>query len=196
MKRLSILSIVLLCPILIMACITVNIYFPAGAIQQAADEIVDEVRQEQQEQKESSLNQLPLRWLARLAPLIGPRIAYAEIDIEISTPSIRVLRASLTERFKSLEKFYRIGALGENNRGFVEIRNESSLSVKEKADLRRLLDAENRNRTELYQEILQANNLEPRFLDEVGRLFANSWRQVRVVPGTWIQQDDSTWIQK
>jgi len=196
MKRFSIVSIILLCPMLIMACITVNIYFPAGAIQQAAEEIVDEVRPEQQEEKGSSLDQVHRRWLACLMPLLGPSTAHAEVDIEISTPSIRALRASLVDRFKSLEGFYRRGALGENNRGYVEIRDQSGLSLKEKAELRRLMDAENRNRKELYREILEANNLEASFIDEVERLFANSWRELKVVPGTWIQKDDGTWIRR
>lgn len=196
MKRFSIVFIILFCVSLIMACITVNIYFPAGAIQEAADQIVDEVRPGQQEKKGSSLDRIRLQWLARLAPILAPGIAFAQIDIDISTPSIRALRSSLAERFKSLEGFYRGGALGENNRGYVEIRDESGLNLKEKANLRRLVDAENRDRKALYKEILEANKLDVQFLDEVERLFANSWRGKKVVPGTWIQKDDGAWVRK
>jgi uncharacterized protein YdbL (DUF1318 family) len=196
MKRVSFLSAVLLCLILIMACITVNIYFPAGAIQEAADQIVDEVRPEQQEKKGSSLDRMHPRWLAWSASVLGPLLAFAQVDIEISTPSIRALRGSLADRFKSLEGFYRRGALGENNQGYVEIRDQSGLNLKEKANLRRLVDAENRDRRALYMEILEANNLDRQFLDEVERLFANSWRGKKVVPGTWIQRDDGTWVRK
>jgi uncharacterized protein YdbL (DUF1318 family) len=196
MKRFSIVFIILFCVSLIMACITVNIYFPAGAIQEAADQIVDEVRPGQQEKKGSSLDRIRLQWIARLAPILAPGIAFAQIDIDISTPSIRALRSSLAERFKSLEGFYRGRALGENNRGYVEIRDESGLNLKEKANLRRLVDAENRDRKALYKEILEANKLDVQFLDEVERLFANSWRGKKVVPGTWIQKDDGAWVRK
>ena len=55
MKRFSILLTILFCLILIMACVTVNIYFPAAEIQKAADEIVDDVRREQQGEGGSSL---------------------------------------------------------------------------------------------------------------------------------------------
>ena len=196
MKRVSFLSAALLCLTLIMACITVNIYFPAGAIQEAADQIVDEVRPEQQEKKGSSLDRMHPRWLAWSVSVLGPSLAFAQVDIEISTPSMRALRGSLADRFKSLEGFYRRGALGENNRGYVEIRDQSGLNLKEKANLRRLVDAENHDRRALYMEILEANNLDRQFLDEVERLFANSWRGKKVVLGTWIQGDDGTWVRK
>jgi uncharacterized protein YdbL (DUF1318 family) len=193
MKRFSIIFII---PLLIMACITVNIYFPAAAVQEAADEIVDEVRPEKQGKKGDSLERKHLRWLAWGTSVLGPGVVFAQVDIEISTPSIRALRASLAKRFKSLGRFYRLGALGENNRGYLEIRDLSGLSVKEKAGLRRLVNAENHDRKALYKEILKANNLDMQFLDEVEKLFANSWRSKNLVPGTWIQGDDGAWVRK
>jgi uncharacterized protein YdbL (DUF1318 family) len=66
---------------------------------------------------------------------------------------------------------------------------------KEKADLRRLAKAENSDRKNLYTEIIKANNLEPRFLPEVEKIFANSWRQ-KALSGSWIQNDDGTWVKK
>lgn len=195
MKRFSIFFAILFCLILIMACVTVNIYFPAGEIQKAADEIVDDVRQGQQGEKGSSLHQIRLQWLARLAPSLGPDFAFAQVDIDISTPAIRTLKASLAGRFKSLKGFYNRGALGENNRGYVEIRDQSGLNLKEKADLRKLVTAEKRDRKALYMEILKANNLETRFLPDVERIFANSWRK-KAVQGSWIQKDDGTWVKK
>lgn len=195
MKRFSIAFAILSCLILIMACVTVNIYFPAGEIQQAAEEIVDEVRPEQPGEQGSFLDPVHLRWFTWLVPSLGPDVAFAQVDINISTPSIRALRASLAGRFNSLKKFYKRGALGENNRGYVEIRDQSGLNLKEKADLRKLAKAESRDRKALYTEILQANNLEARFLPEVEKIFANSWRK-KAVPGSGIQKDDGTWVRK
>ncbi len=195
MKRFPIYFAILLCLILIMACVTVNIYFPAGEIQQAAEEIVDEVRPEQNPDKGGSLERIDLPWFVRFVGFLGPGVALAQVDIDISTPAIRALRDSLAGRFESLKGFYSRGALGENNRGYVEARDQSSLNLKEKADLRRLVDAENGDRKALYTEILAANNLEPGFLDEVEKIFANSWRK-KAVPGSPIQKDDGTWATK
>jgi uncharacterized protein YdbL (DUF1318 family) len=195
MKRFSIFFTILFCLTLVMACVTVNIYFPAAEIQKAADEIVDEVRQGQKGESGSYLRRAPLQWLARLAPFLGLRRAFAQVDIDISSPAIRTLKGSLAGRFTSIQEFYSRGALGEDNQGYVQIRDESALNLKEKANLRRLVDAENSDRKALYQEILRANNLETRFLPEVERLFANSWRN-KAVPGSRIQKDDGTWARK
>ena len=195
MKRFSIFFVVLFCLTLIMACVTVNIYFPEAEIQRAADQIVDDVRQGQQGESGSYLHRIRLWWLARLAPFLGPNLAFAQVDIDISSPAIRRLKDSLAGRFESIKGFYTRGALGENSRGYVEVRDESGLNLKEKADLRKLVNGENRDRKALYQEILRANDLETRFLPEVERLFANSWRN-KAIRGSWIQKDDDTWVRK
>ena len=69
-----------------------------------------------------------------------------------------------------------------------------ALSLKEKADLSRLVDEENRDRAALYTEIIKANNLDMGTLAEVQKLFANSWRGKS--PGGWIQQDNGQWVKK
>ena len=195
MKKVSVLSAILFCLILVIACVTVNIYFPAGEVQKAADEIVDEVRPGQKGGGSTSRFQTPPRWSTRLSPFLAPGLAFAQVDIDISTPAIRALRASLASRFGSLKGFYSRGALGESNRGYVELRDQSGLDLKGKADLRRLVTAENRDREDLYTEIIKANKLEPRFLPEIEKIFANSWRN-KALPGSWIQKDDGTWARK
>ncbi len=195
MKRLSVVFLILFCVTLVIACVTVNIYFPAGEIQRAAEEIVDEARPEQSGKEGGGLEPIPSRWLANLRRFFGPRSAFAQVDINISTPAIRQLRTSLTNRFESLRGYYSRGALGENNRGYVEIRDESGLGLKEKGDLRRLAGAENADRKALYLEILRANNLDTQFLAEVQKIFANSWRN-KAVPGSWTQNDNGQWVKK
>jgi uncharacterized protein YdbL (DUF1318 family) len=195
MKRFSIFLVILVCLTLIIACVTVNIYFPAGEIQEAAEEIVDEARPAQQEKEGSSLNSPPRLWFARVMQFIGPSVAFAQVDINISTPAIRALRSSLSARFGSLKGFYSRGALGENNRGYVQIQDQSGLNLKEKANLRRFAEAENTDRGQLYREILKANNLDTQFIPEVEKIFANSWRN-KAVSGSWIQKDDGSWVRK
>jgi len=183
----------------LISCVTVNIYFPAAAIQKAADQIVDEVRktpeqkpEQKQEQKKDKTSFL--EWL-RFASF-GPSEAHAAaVDVNVSTPAIRGLKASMANRFPQIQPLYTKGAVGETNNGLVAIRDISALSLKEKADLNRLVDQENADRQALYTEIIKANNLDMGTMGELQRLFANSWRD-RSSPGWSIQLDNGQWSKK
>jgi uncharacterized protein YdbL (DUF1318 family) len=185
--------------IFVAACVTVNIYFPAAEVQKAADQIVEEVSKEPASSEpekgpspSQSLREDVLVWVARL--LVPP--AEAAVDIEVSTPAIRALKKSMKKRFAMLKPYYVRGVVGENNRGYLEIRDSASLSLKEKARLKSLVKDENRDRRALYEEIIRANKMDAKVLPQVEGLFANSWREKRARPGWWIQSDDGTWVQK
>ena len=190
--------IVVLAMVVLVSCITVNIYFPASAIQKAADEMVEDIRgmEPTQEQKKPEPKQDPTSWIERLHLTgFGISEAYAAVDIDVSTPAIRGFKESMKNRFPALEPFYNKGALGENNKGLVEIRNADALSLKERADLNRLSQQENGDRTGLYKEILTANKLGADMMEQTQMLFANSWRS-KSKPGWWIQQDSGEWTKK
>lgn len=190
--------LVWLLTVFLISCVTVNIYFPAAAIQKAADQIVDDVRK----MPEQKPGQKPERGPGKTGLLkqlrfvsLGATEAHAAMDVNVSTPAIRGLKASMADRFPRLQPLYNKGAIGETNNGFVAIRDTSALSLKEKADLNRLVDQENADRRALYGEIIRGNNLDMRNLGEVQRLFANSWRD-RSGPGWWIQLDSGQWGKK
>jgi uncharacterized protein YdbL (DUF1318 family) len=185
--------------ILLVSCVTVNIYFPAAAIQKAADQIVDDVRKAPEQKPEPKPEQAPdkqslLRWLRIVS--VGPATAHAAaVDVNVSTPAIRGLKAAMANRFSQLQPLYAKGGVGETNDGLITVRDTSALSLKEKADVNRLVDEENKDRRALYAEIVKANNLAPAQLPEVQRLFANSWRG-KSAAGWWIQQDNGQWAKK
>jgi uncharacterized protein YdbL (DUF1318 family) len=181
----------------IAACVTVNIYFPAAAVQKAADEIVGDVRNiekkdEQKPEEKQKINKL-FKELKRLS--WGPSVAYAQIDIEVSTPAIRALKDSMKERFPQLKPFYDRGNIGESNMGLLENRDLTGLNLKEKADLSRLVDQENKDRKALYTEIMKANKFGPEALPQIQKIFANSWRE-KSQSGWWIQKDSGEWEKK
>ena len=180
------------------SCVTVNIYFPAAAIQQAADQIVDDVRKAPEPGPRppagTPRSGTVLDLAARL-PSPGVRAAHAQVDLNVSTPAIRALKASLAGRFPQLQPHYAKGAIGETNDGLVAARDTDALSLKDKADVNRLVGQENADRQALYAEIVRANNLAPGTLGEVQRLFANSWRG-KSSAGWWIQRDDGQWARK
>jgi uncharacterized protein YdbL (DUF1318 family) len=183
----------------LVSCVTVNIYFPAAAIQRAADEIVDDVRKTPdapagptpgKPKDQSGL----LPWLRFAGPGVAVAAA-AAMDLNVSTPAIRNLKAAMAGRFPQLQPLYGKGAIGETNTGLLAARDTVSLSLKEKADVNRLVEQENADRQALYAEIVRANNLDPRNLGEVQRLFANSWRE-KSASGWWIQLDTGQWARK
>ena len=188
--------------ILMVSCVTVNIYFPAAAIQKAADQIVDDVHKAPEQKPEQSPGQKPeqvpdksseLPWFRMVGVGVSEAQA-AAVDLNVSTPAIRALKASIANRYPQLQPLYAKGAIGETNTGSVVVRDVGALSLKEKADLSRLVDEENRDRAALYTEIVKANNLDMGTLAEVQKLFANSWRAKS--PGGWIQQDNGQWVKK
>ena len=182
--------------VFLVSCVTVNIYFPSAAIQKAADQIVDDVRktpeQKSDEKKKDKTGLLGRFGFVRL----GATEAYAAaVDLNVSTPAIRALKASMGSRFSLLVPFYGKGAIGETNTGLVAIRDTGALSLKERADVNRLVGEENSDRQALYNEIIRANSLDSGRLGEVQKLFANSWRD-KSAPGWWIQSDGGEWRKK
>ncbi|NWG76552.1 MAG: YdbL family protein [Rubrivivax sp.] len=125
----------------------------------------------------------------------GPAEAQAAMDINVSTPAIRSLQASMASRFPQLQPFYAKNAIGETNNGLLALQDTAALSLKERAEVTRLVEQENRDRQALYAEILRANNLDMGRLGEVQRLFANSWRG-KSSPGWLIQLDSGQWVKK
>lgn len=186
----------------IVACVTVNIYFPAAEVQKAADQIVGEVRGEEKPY-ETPKEQIPTkerekesRFRIQLPALgIAAKPLYAEMNIEVTTPAIRALKESLKERFAQLKPFYDAGRIGETNKGIVVTRDLEGLGLKEKSNLLSLIGKENEDRSALYKEILDANKLGPEHLSEVEGIFANSWRK-KAPEGWWIETDEGTWIKK
>ncbi len=179
------------------ACVTVNLYFPTAEVQKAADQIVEEVREGKEPPSAgggASLLRRAESWLA----WIGPTEARAQdrkADLEVSTPAIRALKQRMKERFAQLLPLLRSGSIGESNMGLVEARDTQTLALADRARVKRLVDAENIDRMELYREIARANNFPMEQVETIQKLFANSWRS-QAEPGTWIQDDQGGWARK
>jgi uncharacterized protein len=192
MKRLG--KVSFFCLILVASCVTVNIYFPAAEVQKAADKIVDDVRQEDKAPPKPS-SHLYQQFQELCGRAFGANVAYAQVNVDISTPAIRALKGSMQNRFPQLKPFYDRGAVGENNNGFVEARGTGGLNLQEQAKVNQLVDQENKDRTALYREIMTANKFGPESLPQIQKIFANSWRG-NSQPGWWVQNDAGQWAKK
>jgi len=180
----------------IASCVTVNVYFPAAAVQKAADEIVEDVRTKGQA-PEPGPKEKPSSWLYDYLKgfSIGPREACAQVNINVSTPAIRALKDSLAARFAQLRPFYGKGAVGENNNGLVELRDTTGLNLQERGQVSALVQQENNERMALYKEIATANKLEQGAVPQIQKVFANSWRG-QSQAGWWVQNDAGAWGKK
>jgi len=179
---------------LVLACITVNIYFPEAAVKQAADQIVDEVRQ-QNTKDDGRAEPVKKQTVSRNGGLSLVPAAFAQQETSVSTPTIRALKESLKQRFPGLKPYYDGGNIGENNTGFVEIRDDGALSLKDKAALRDLVRDENNDRTKLYAEVAKALNVDPSQVGRVQKIFAESWIE-NAAPGWWVQEENGEWAKK
>jgi uncharacterized protein YdbL (DUF1318 family) len=179
--RLTFLSCVLL---FLFSCLTINIYFPEAEVKKTAEEIVEKVRKsdkEEEKEKKVSFSLVPL--------------AYAQQETEVTNPKIRALEQSLGERFPKLEPFFAGGNIGETNDGFVQVRDESTLSLQQKAQLRSLVKDENEDRKNLYAAVAEAKEIDPKQINRIQKIFADKWIE-KAKPGWWIQKENGEWAKK
>ncbi len=182
---------------LVVACVTINIYFPAEEVRSAADKIVSEVYGERAGQPTpptppATEQPGPGSYLRQL---FGPATAFAqEQDVNISTPEIRAIRDSMKARNQALLPFLDGGQVGIGTDGLLAVRTADGLGLKERAEVNRLVNAENADRRRLYEEIARANGF-PEKVGEVQEIFARTWRE-KARGGWYLEQPGGGWTRK
>src|SRR5262245_19494008 len=124
---------------LLAACVTVNVYFPAAAAEQAADRIIDTVTRQQDAPKSNNTepsktppqscltpaNEQPL-WLAAAGGLLNVLVPAAQAqsspNLDVSDPPIRAVTSSMQQRFNDLKKYFDSGVVGLTADGQVAVR--------------------------------------------------------------------------
>lgn len=204
-KQLSLIGFCLL----IAACVTVNVYFPAAAAEKAVDKFVKDVygetdqpgedkkeKNEPVEEKPSSSllpeDQERAGIVHRVVNFVIPIALAAQPDIDIATPATNKLKSSMTARHQRLVPYYASGAVGMTSNALLVVRDDKVVSIKERNVVKQLVAEENRDRNQLYQEIAAANQ-HPEWEAEIRNLFARRW--VANAPAGWWYEDGS-WKQK
>jgi len=185
--------------LLLTACVTINIYFPAAAAEKVADEIIQDIQTEPANKKEPEVKAIDwqltmLYWVDQaLNMVIAP--AHAEnANLAIDTAEIRTLRAAMQKRFSALQPFYAQGLIGIKADGFVVVRNAGSVPLKDRNKVKKLVAAENSDRKKLYQAIANANG-HPDWFGQIKTTFAKRWVS-NAQAGWWYQTHNGTWQQK
>jgi uncharacterized protein YdbL (DUF1318 family) len=182
---------------LLTACVTVNIYFPAAAVQRAADSIVEETWGEPGKGGGKEAPKSGAFLARKLYAFTGfTREAFAqEADINVSNPAIRALKESIKTRSDSIKPFMDKGSVGVNRDGLLVVRTTEGLNLRERAEVQQLVEAENRDREALYAEIAKANNFPRERVADIKRIFAKSWTD-QARSGWWIEDGQGNWRKK
>ncbi|MGA7105794.1 MAG: DUF1318 domain-containing protein [Candidatus Deferrimicrobiaceae bacterium] len=187
---------------IIAGCVTVNIYFPAAQVEKTAEKFVDEVYQEKTEPPQQEPSKEPrslyersiFRNIDRLARF-GPAQAFAEEATTVSNAAIRGLKDQIGRRHRELLPYYRQSQVGIDKDGFLEVRETSGLGLPQVASLKRLVNADNAARRQLYEEVAKALNLKPDQVPQVRQIFAKQWRD-KAEAGWAVQADNGQWGRK
>lgn len=179
------------------AVITVNVYFPTEAVEEAAEKIIDEIQGTEDAQSTAG-NSDQQSFFQKSAPFnfFENATVYAdEIDLNLTTPVIRKLVDSMKVRNTEIMQFKDKGAIGETNGGMLAIRDMNGLGGEEIRTVNRLLRAENNDREALYKELATANKISLSDVGKIKTVFAKTRKQ-KAKSGHWHQDEKGKWVQK
>ena len=182
---------------LLVACVTINIYFPAAQAEEAAERIVDDILGEKapSDDKDARLEiRDEERFALALLNFLVPAAEAAQPDFNVNTPKIRSLQASMKKRNSSLSRYYGSGAIGFTKDALISLRAPSAVPLKERNRAKQLVSEDNRDRNALYQAIADANG-HPEWEPQVRATFARTWAD-KAAKGWWYQDSKGRWKQK
>ena len=192
---------------LLTACVTINVYFPAAAAESAADILIRDVYGIDKDKDKENTTESPvqkeessaLQTLSKDVALfiINTLITDAHAmqpDINVSTPGINKLKGLMKARHQSLVPYYNSGGIGMENNGLISIKDAKTIPLKERNNVKKLVADENRDRNLLYLEIAKANG-HPEWEKDIRGIFARRW--VGNAPaGWWYKSSAGEWQQK
>jgi uncharacterized protein YdbL (DUF1318 family) len=191
-----------LATMLVAACVTINVYFPAAAADKAADQVIKDITGASATPPTSyfapadgETNFLVAALGATLDTLVPAAQAQSAEALNVSSPSITRITASMGQRFGELRKFFESGAIGLTKDGNVDVRDLNAVGLADRATAKRLVSEDNADRAQLYAEIAKANN-HPEWEADIRKSFAKRWVATGAQPGWYYQDDSGAWKQK
>ncbi len=129
-------------------------------------------------------------WISILMAVMvtGAVFASGAYDIREMTPAIKSALDARKARFSELKALKAQGLIGENNRGYVEVLGGG-------ASAQTMVNAENKDRKFIYQEIVSQNGLGQDALATVESVFAGVQRE-KAAAGEKIQDESGAWVVK
>ena len=194
--RTSLVSVVM---VMLAACVTINVYFPAAAAERAADEFIRDVLGSASNEETGMIPALDPSHAARMAYFFlshtVPSAQAQQADIDIDAPAVNAIKLRMAQRQQnSLQSYFGNGAIGSSNDGLVQVRDRSAVSLQQRRELERLVADENRDRQAVYREIAVANG-HPDWEAQIRATFARRWIS-NAKPGWYYQDEEDNWVQK
>ena len=182
------------------ACVTINVYFPAAAAEQAADKIIEEVWGDDADKptvEQSSGAGSFVNGASRISLLILdwliPAAHAQQANLDISSPAIGTIEASMRARHAQLLPYYNSGAIGLTANGLVAVRDAKSIPLSARGSVNQLVADDNRDRSALYREIAAANG-HPEWEAQIQATFARRW--IDLAQSGWYYQSGGGWKAK
>ncbi|MGV8942385.1 MAG: DUF1318 domain-containing protein, partial [Lysobacter sp.] len=175
--------------VMVTACVTINVYFPAAEAREAAKEFVDKVIggevpaaapvEDKSGGPSAMLDPVSWRQLASrvdVYALVGIGSVHAQSpDISIKTPAIQAIQSRMAARFNStLRAGFDAGALGFASDGTIVVRDASKLALKDRSQIQQAVAEDNRDRNAVYREVAVANG-HPEWESQIREVFAQQW---------------------
>jgi uncharacterized protein len=197
-----------LATLFIAACVTINVYFPAAAADKAADQVINDITgggakgatgTPPQSRLTPGYSAEPNFLVAALGSALEALVPAAQAQgaeaLNVSSPAITRITASMAQRFGELRKFFESGAIGLTKDGNVDVRDLNAVGLADRATAKRLVSEDNADRAQLYAEIAKANN-HPDWEADIRKSFAKRWVATGAQPGWYFQDGDGAWKQK
>ena len=192
--------------VVLTACVTINVYFPAAEAKEAAKEFVEKVIGDQPQQAAPAPGNNGGGMALRSGPSagggfdplmligIGQARAQSAPDINIKTPAIQAIQARMEARFDgALRAGFDAGALGFSSDGLVVVRDASKLDLKDRVATNQAVADDNRDRKAVYREIAVANG-HPEWEGRIREIWAAQW--IASARSGWWYQSGGAWKQK
>jgi uncharacterized protein YdbL (DUF1318 family) len=189
-----------LASVLIAACVTINVYFPAAAADKAADQVIDNITKGGAMPPQSYYlpAEKPDYFVAAISHALNALVPAAQAQgaesIDVSSPAITQITGSMGKRYPEIEKYFSSGAIGLTNNGNIDVRDLNAVPLPERATVKRLVSEDNADRAALYTEVAKANN-HPEWEGDIRKSFARRW-VAKAKAGTYYQDDAGAWKQK
>ena len=208
MRRVLPLKIALASLLLVAACVTINVYFPAAAADKAADQVINDITggsktgatTPPQGNLVPASGDEPNFLVAAIGGVLYALVPAAHAQdadaaLNVSSPAVTRIKQSMGARFGELEKFFASGAIGLTKDGMVDVRDLNAVALPDRATVKRLVSEDNADRAQLYAEIAKASN-HPEWEADIKKSFAKRWVATGAKPGWYYQGDDGSWKQK
>jgi uncharacterized protein YdbL (DUF1318 family) len=175
--------------IVLFACVTINIYFPAEKVETMAEGIVEDIRGKEDKkspkssdpkpynQDPSKKDSEPLSHIFRLLDIIGPRSVFAQEATEVSNATIRALKEKMRKRYPQMKSFFTQGVIKEGDNGYIIEGDTRKVDLKTRSRIKKLMKAENGDRKKLYKEVAAALKIDPSQIQQIEEIFTEQWKK-------------------